>query len=349
MPGEFATLVSEDRFDDFFTNLRNMRGKGKPTDILTPSHPIYKQLEKKGRVVPGEPGPRPFHDILYDTPHNEVVLSRTGDQLKQIDETTVEVTTRAEYDWMMFLGHLVVPKFEYDNLSAEGMTRYLENKLDAVEQGAINTMINRVWNGYTHASDHIYGLAEAVRTGITTDPTRGAIGNVSITKHPTWVNKARAHGAAYKTVGGGGQITANFLMNLGKVYRDCSNNVQGAAPDLIATNDIGCDFVEDLVSLQKMFPDEKATYELGVDAYKFKGANIYYDPDMPVDNTAEATFRLLNTSSFRLEKARGLMNKWSKMTPLEAKTGFRAGRSDQWTMVYENLRLNGILYDVRAS
>lgn len=349
MSAEFATLVSEDRFDEFFMNLRNMRGSGKPSDIVTPSHPIYKQLEKKGRIIQGEPGPRPFHDILYDTPNNETILSRTGDGIKQINETAVDVATRAEYDWFMFLNHLVVEKYQYDNLSMEGMTRYLNTKLDAVEQGAINAMINRIWRGDTHANDHIFGIAEAVRIATTADPARGAIGNVSVTKHATWANKVRAHGAAYKTVGGGGQITANFLLNLGRVYRDCANNNSESKPDLIATNDIGCDFVEDLVALQKVFPDEKASYELGVDAYKFKGANIYYDPDMPVDNAAEATFRVLNTDSFRLEKARGLMNKWSKMAPVEAKTAYRAGRSDQWTLVYENLRLNGILYDVRAS
>lgn len=347
MPGEFATLVSENRFDEFFMTL--LKNRGTPTDIITPSHPIYKQMEAKGRIKSGEPGMRPFRDVLYDTPTNETVLSRTGTQIKQIDETLIDVATRAEFDWVMFIYNLNIPLYEYNNLSVAGMTQYLRTKLDAVDTGRKNLMVNRLWNGFTHANDKLYGLAEAIRIANTTDPSRGSIGNLGVATFTTWKNQVRAHAAAYKTVGGGGQITANFLPTLRKLYRDCCDNGDGSKPDLIAMNAVGDDFVFDLVSLQKLFRDDKASAELGVSAIGFEGANFYYDPDMPVDNAAEGTYRLINTSTISVEKARGLMNKWGKLERIQGKTGFGVECSDQWTMCYDDLRKNGILYDVRAA
>lgn len=345
--GEFSKLVSEDRFDEFFMSLQNNRKT--PTDIITPSHPVYKQLEKKGRLQSSEPGMRPFRDIVYDTPTNETVLSRTGTKVKQIDESLNEVATRAEFDWVMFLESLSVDMYQYENLSVGQMTQYLRTKIDAADAGRMNKMVARLWSGYTNANDKIYGLAEAIRTSTTADPDRGAIGGISVATFPTWKPVTRAHGAAYKTVGGGGQLTATFLPSLRRVFRDCANTVAESAPDLIATNDIGDDFVFDLVSLQKLFRDDQKTHELGVDVVGFQGASIYYDPDMPVDNTAEATFRCINTSLLSVERAKGLMSKWGKLARVPGKTLFQAECTDQWTICYDSLRNHGILYDVRAA
>lgn len=351
----FQNTLPDNRVNDFWRATKEAVGKDL-TDTITPDHPTFKKLEKNGCIRTEEPGRNIAEDILYATPDREVVLSKSVD-FQPVEQTPVEAATRVFYEWMMVLNYLVVGTYEYKNATTlEGFAGLLSTKMKAVRQGAKNKMVQRLWNGFTNGSEKLFGLTDAIRFDPSVDPSRGAIGGISVASLPGWTNNSKAFGAAYKTTGGGGQITSTFLdgiigsnEGLRKVFRDCSNNGDGETPDLIAMNEVGDTFCANLAFYKLLFKDETKNLELGVDGFDFMGATMYFDRDAPAENDAEGTFYLLNTKSFNVNYASGLTEEWGDLIKLQGQTAFQAEMSTQWTLSYKDLRRLGVLYDVRAS
>jgi len=346
----FSATINESRLDDFV--LATVRKVSKETtNIITPSHPTFKRLEAKGMIGEDEPGQGPVEDVQYAQPDRTIELSRSQDY-QTIETTPVEVSTQAQYDWVMVLQHLVIGKYEYENAtSGAGMTKLITKRMQALDDGLMEKQVSYLWNGVTVGTHNLFGIKDIVQQTPTSDPSRGAVGRISVSNIPTWANQYKNYNGEFKDVSSGGHLEYSFLdkaNGLLDIFTECANNGVNAKPDLIPCNLEFMRFCTNLHNEGRIFRDSASNVELGVDGFSFHGATIYHDYDCPTFTAGEGNCYLLNSSSMRWLYASGLKKKWGNMVKMEGKTGYQWECVMQVAMTVKDRRKNGVFWGVQA-
>lgn len=349
----FAATIAESQLDDWVLATRKKISK-EVTDIITPEHPTFRRLEQCGAIDRQEPGQGPVEDVMYATPDRSTILSRSVD-LQDREETPVQGITEAQFDWIMVIETLVIPMYEYLNAtSANSMTNFVKRKMKQIDIALQNLMVTHLWNGHVEGNHRIFGISDLVQFDPSSDPTKGAVGRLSVSDLPTWKNVANDYDEEFKQVDAGGHMgltvidDANGMLD---TYLDCSNNPTGVGPDLMPCNQEFFRFMHNLYRAGLIFRDDQANVQLGQEGFRFHNATIYHDRDVPEPSAhvaaGEGVCFFLNCDSLRWVYASGLEKKWGSMRTLERKTGYAWDQMTQYSMTVNDRRKNGVLFGVQ--
>lgn len=351
----YAAPVAEDRLDDFVMHTRKQIAKT-VTDIITPEHVTFKMLEKHGGIDREEPGQGPVEGVMYATPDRSIELSRSQDMVERT-YTPIEGVTEAQYDWIMDMDTLTIPKFVYQNTnSTAGLVSYVKRQMMQIDQARLNRLVQRLWNGRVVGQHRVFGITDAVRFNPDAESTKGAVGRLPLASLPTWKNNVRDYNKAFQSRDEGGTYTTmlddtNGLLSL---YFDCTNNGDGemGTPNLMPCNEA---FYRQMFTLYRaglVLRDESSEQEMGCSGFRFQGALVYHDRDIPQPaeyvSAGEGVCFMLNTRYMRWVWARGLEKTWDKMRVLEARTGYAWDITSQYSITWRDLRRNGIFFGSQA-
>jgi len=352
----FPPTISPTELTDFLLAVRHKVFTKDPTDIITPRYPVFMRLEsgKYNAVIEEPPGQGPVRDIYYQTEDRITELSASVPQQPR-DYRSQENNTRAQYFWIQCISTLLVPSYEYDNCQTpDALVSLIMRKKKGVDKSHRNKQVSYLWNGRTIGSEKLFGLADVLRFTPTSDPSRGAVGMISVDDLPSWTNKSKNYATAYKVYDTGAQTTT-FLNNgsnsLSQLWSDLGYNdqdVQEAYPDLMPCNSPFYRCCEDLVTMRQMSTDVSGTQELGVSAISYKSASVFEDRNVP-DDPNDSTYgvcALLNSNAWNVVYAQGIRNEWGAPVVLQGDTAIAWDKKTQMTIAYEDLGRLGLLYGV---
>ena len=351
----FHPTIKDAELNDFTLAVLRAQDKGEPTDIITPEHPIFELLAEGGNAGTEPPGRGPVEDIMFITPDRGIVLSKSVDFQQRV-ETPIDVSTQAQYDWVMALQYLNIGKFEKDNSGgALGLGHLISRKKKSIEIAEKNKLVDFLWNGHASGQENLFGLKDVIRFDATADPTRGSVGRLPIADFPAWTNKSANFNAAYKTMVGGG-LTKTFIEDpdnvntVSDLYFQVSDNSIQSEPDIWAVNQVMLKQIEDLNSMGLMVRDDQKTFQKGMTGFRYKNARVIRDDEIPDDpNTStNGVGFFINTKSMRVVYADGLVKSWGDMITL-VKTGFQWERVTQLSITYDDLRKLGVIYGTKIA
>lgn len=352
----FSATVKPSQIDDFMIGVMLKMQKEDPTDIITPRYPLFMRMESAQykSITEENPGHGPVRDVYIQTEDRITELSK-GQQIVARDVRPQEHTTRAQYDWVMLMNTLTISTWVWENTNTpDALVDYLARKKKGTDKSHRNRQVSYLWNGTTIGGMKLWGLKDAIRFTTTADPSRGAIGEISVANVPTWTNQSANFNAAYVTYVGGA-VTSSFLdegaNSLVQLYANLGYNDQDvgeAYPDLIPCNSAYWRCCTRMAMNKLMFTDANSKQELGVEGIMFQGATIFEDRNVPNDpNTSTyGVAYLLNSNAFEWVYARGIRNRWGKSRELPVDTAYCFDKVSQACIAYSDLSRLGVHYGV---
>lgn len=341
------------------------------TNVITPNKPFWNKIRSTGDMI--ETHDPNIHGIverlLYSTPEQIITLSRSADN-KDIQYDTPEVETEARYDFMLDMTWLAMGTFE--RLNTMGKTvivNHILRKKRALEIGQKNALNDRLWNGRVNGNEVMFGLNTVLnRTTMSTNPAMGDIGGIDTTDTGAdfWRPNVRAFGGAYKVIESGNTRTsllASGANSLLKLWQDCSDNdsdgsghqedaTKGGSeegePDFLLCNDVLYQQILDLIDTRLGFQNKSEDFQLGISRPFFRTAEIFYDSKVPTLVATEGQGYFLNTNSVKFVFANGLERSWGDMEPIPGKTGHGWPMMTEYSIIWNDLRKNGLIHDVQA-
>ena len=349
--------ISEAELNDF---TRAMARKLSPdlTDVFTPMHPIYEMMKKNGGVMTENPGRGPVRDVEYARVRRTKKSSRTKKRIER-EKADSQSTTTAQYDWIMLTNTLYVDKYTFLNTQGgDAQLRYIKERMDARDADLDIQLAEDLWEGDVVGSTPQFGLQDIIQFVPTADPTKGAVGGLSVSDIPTWANQAHNYNAAYAVYTSGAQVNT-FLdtgtNSLGTLYRDCSNNPLGKRPEgqpnMIAANEAMIRYCEGLARAGLLRQDGNEERDFGIDGFRYKNAVIYWDQDTPVDpnDSSYGVGFLVNTNSIELVWAKGLMRQMSPQIIEQTDGGYSWDITSQCCLVCRDRRKNGVIFGLQEA
>lgn len=331
--------------------------KGEPEDVITPKHPLFTMLGSKGMIERRAPGKGPVEDLMYETPTRSTIIS-LSDDMKERDFTPIEGYTQAKFDWVQHLDNLTIPKMELDNATGKNaIVDIVKRKKRQLDIGIRNKQVDYLWDGLVSGSEKIWGLKDMIQFVTSANPSKGAVGGVDQTVATWWKNQVYNYNAAFKTVNTGYEVSSfidNGATSFMEFFRALSNfdrgNSNESAPDLMPCNAVFERYFANLVKEQLVFQNKTSDLNLGVDAFYYRGAAVFYDPNVPDDpNTSTyGVCMAVNSNSISWIYAEGLEQSWGEMMKLQ-KTGFAWERSTQFSMTVRNRAMNGVFFGVKPA
>ncbi len=347
--------IKERNLNDFVLGTLRAFDKGKPTDIITPKHPIFDRLVDNGNAGSEPPGQGPVEDVVFVTPDRSTVLSLSND-FKERPETPIDAHTTAQYDWIQLMETLTIPKFKFENIQgALGLGIYIERQRKVIERAEKNKLVDWLWDGRSSGVERIFGLKDSIRFVPGTEPSQGSIGRLAISQFPTWQNQSKDFSDAYKTISSG-TMTKTFIddpdvtVSLADLYLDCSNNTDNSAPDILAVNQTCMKMFQDLNREGLMVRDDQANFQRGFSGFKYLNADVVWDPKVP-DDPNDASFGVgmfINTEAMRVLFADGITKKWGEMYK-NVKTAFSWDRTTQIAITYDDLSKMGVIFGLEPA
>lgn len=350
----FSVNIKPAVIDDFMMRIRHKIAKEDPEDIITPKYPLFKKLESaqvKG-IVEENPGHGPVRDVYYQTEDRITELSKSQ-QIQPRDFRPQEHLTKAQYDWYMLINTLYVSKWEWENSNTpEALVNLLTQKKKGTDKSHRNLHVTRLWNGYTLGSEKIFGLKDAMRFTTTSDPSRGAVGGLSVANLPTWTNVSKNYNANYQVFSSGAETTtfidegANSLIQLYSDVRYVDNEVDGNY--LMPCNSPYWRVCNKLARAGIMFYDNNSPKELGVPGITFHGGTIFEDRNVPDDpnNSTYGVLFMLSTDCFQWVYAKGIRMRWDDRKEHTVDTAMSWDKVSQFSICYSDLRRMGVHYGV---
>lgn len=349
--------ILESQINDF---TRAMVQKVSPqlTDVFTPQHPVYQQLEKHGGIISENPGRGPVRDIEYARVRRVKKSSRTKQTIER-EKGDSQTTTAAQFDWVMCTNTLFVNKFIFLNTQGgDAQLKYIKERMDARDADMRIQLVEDLWSGDTVGSTPQFGIQDFIQFNPTSDPARGAVGGISVVDVPTWANQYANFNAAYATYVTGAQ-TLTFLdsgtNSLGSLYRRCSNNAEGLSkegqPNLIAANEPFIRFCEGLARAGLLRQDGNEVRDFGIEGFRYKNGLIYWDqdcPDDPNDSTWGVAY-LMNTRVMQLVWAKGIQRLMSPQIVEQTDGGYSWDITSQYCMVIRDRRRQGVMFGVKEA
>jgi len=275
----------------------------KAIDNILTARVVWSALKAKGcfKTQVGE-------DRITDT-----ILHGTIDAVEAQKGQTFEASEPDLYTMMwMPWSHTVVPLYramigtnsDQENRGANKIGDLVKDRIRAGREGLLTRFeTDLVKAQISDESLHVFRSFKDMVPDYD-DRATGTYGNVSRTN--TWWQPIYAEYT--------GTPAVNFLADWRSLYNSIGLNVE--YPDLVVTSQLWWEYYEDTVAgtIQIAKDDGKFSADLGFQTFKFKGADVIWDPQMNDDTTAssnEPVTRMHTTSKIKVTYDPGY---WFEMT-----------------------------------
>lgn len=354
---EFSTLVPDNRFNEFVMHTVERTGSNLH-NVVTPDHPLLRFLEKTGGIGRETPGRATVENIRYATQkHITTLTQQSGLKSRSLSED--KSITRAHFPIHMLVQDFMIDYWTYEMAtSSVDMMGVVQQRLQGLDEGLDEEVVDRVWNGYTEDGVRQWGIKDMIRFDVSSDPDHGPLGGIGIADIPTWVNQSYNYDAPVIQWNSAGAITQEILSGDNgwlETYIACSlrskESKAQSQPNLIAVNGVMYRRLMQLQRNQLVVRDELGSKELGVDGFRFQNALVYHDPDVPDDpnNSDYGVAFMMNTRIMKLCFIKGIEKKWRAMHQMDTETGYQKDRITAMTTKVANPRLQGVCYGGKAA
>jgi hypothetical protein len=252
-------------------------------DNISDNIPLYAYLKKNNNVVKCAGGTQITEQLLYGD--NATVKWYDGYEL--LDVTPSDSVTTASFDWKQMNGNIVFNGREVAiNAGTEKRHDIIEARTQACEITMTNTLGAAMFAAGTGSSGkEIGGLQAMVPTAYNTG-TYGGI-NRATTSNAWW--RSQLFDASDNSI----TLSATEMLHgLNRAHLLVSRGLE--APDLVIMGATHFGFFEAQLQANQRFT-EPGMGKAGFLAYKYKGADVIYDPNC----TTTSTY-MLNTKYIRL-------------------------------------------------
>jgi len=291
-------------------------------------HPLLIKLKESGNIV-RESGGVSFQEKLTYASNGTVQFQGEYDTY---DTTPQDVITSAEFAQKIITGTVTMSGLELEqNAGKERIVSLMAEKMTNLEESLKNTLGTNLYSDGTGSGGKEMGGLQLL---IADDPTTGTVGGIDrSTTDGTFFRNKLYNFSTESVTKSATTIQAAF----NTLYRRCQAQA-GSQPDLITADDINFGFFEDSLQTIQRIGDSKLG-KLGFDVLKYKGAEVYYDPECPANHTY-----FINTKHLKLKHLGEFLKKGDSVRPVNQGV-YVLPVEGYMNLTINNARVHGVMID----
>ena len=306
------------------TTLNNY--KSEITSNILDNHPLLNRLTAKGNIIKASGGATFQEKISYA--ENGTVQSQG--EYDTFNTTPQDVLTTATFAQKIITGTMIMTDLEMkQNSGKEAFINLAESKKKVLMGSMKNYLGAQIYGDGTGSSGKSIGGLQLL---IADAPTTGTVGAINRANYAVWQNKLYDFSVESATASSS-TIQAAF----NTLWSRCQAQA-GELPDLIAADAVYFDYFESsLQSVQRI--TDPAIGALGFSSYKYKNADVFYDPECPAShayfiNTNHVFLKYLGKDLLEVGETMRPVNQNAYVTPIVF-TG---------NMTIDNARVHGVMH-----
>ena len=300
--------------------------KAEITSNVINNHPLLNRLQSKGNIVKASGGATFQEKISFAS--NGTVQSQG--EYDTFNTTPQDVLTTATFAQKIITGTMTMTDLELkQNAGKEAFINLAEAKKKVLVDSLKNTLGSQIYgDGTGNSSKDIGGL----QLLIADDPTTGTVGGINRANYSFWRNKLYDFSVESVTAS---STTIQAAFNT--LWTRCQAQAM-ELPDLIATDSVYFSYFEtSLQAVQRIV--DPAIGALGYSSYKYKNADVFYDPECPAShayfiNTNHVFLKYLGKELLEVGETMRPVNQNAYVTPIVF-TG---------NMTIDNARVHGVMH-----
>jgi hypothetical protein len=290
------------------------------------NHPLLNRLKAKGNIVKASGGVNFQEKISYA--ENGTVQSQGEYDI--FNTTPQDVLATATFAQKIITGTMTMTDLEMkQNSGKEAFINLAEAKKKVLIESLKNYLGSQIYaDGTGSGGKEIGGLQLLIADA----PTTGTVGAINRANYSVWQNKLYDFSVESVTASSS-TIQAAF----NKLWTRCQAQA-GELPDLIAADSVYFEYFESsLQSIQRI--TDPAIGALGFSSYKYKNADVFYDPECPAShayfiNTNHVFLKYLGKDLLEVGETMRPVNQNAYVTPIVF-TG---------NMTIDNARVHGVMH-----
>jgi len=241
-------------------------------------------LMGKGRRRMEDGGVEIIEHLMYAK--NDTVKFYEG--FETIPTTPQEGLTIARFRWAEAAGTLSISRREQRQNSAKHqLLNLVKAKTKQLEMSVRDHISTKLFANITaEPATDIFSILNFNHVDPTTSTTVGGINQSTF----TWWRNGQSDVGAYAN---------NLLDKMRTAYNTVAKAGQGT-PDFVLCTQTAFEYYEALGDTMKRFPlmrNDKATIDLGFEVFKYKGADMFWDPDFATNTPATGESMIIGKSS----------------------------------------------------
>jgi len=217
------------------------------------------------------------------------------------------------------------------NAGKEQIVNLMDEQIKNLKSSLKNTIGTAIYSDGTGSGGQEIGGLQLL---VADDPTTGTVGGIdrSTTDGAFFRNKLYDFSVESVTKSA---TTIQSAMN--SLYRRCQAQA-GEQPDLITADDVNFGFFEDSLQTIQRISDSRLG-KLGFDVLKYKGAEVYYDPECPANH-----MYFLNTNHVKLKHLGDFLEEGEVTRPVNQDV-YVLPVTGLMNLTIDNARVHGVMID----
>ena len=300
--------------------------KSEITSNILDNHPLLNRLKAKGNIIKASGGATFQEKISYA--ENGTVQSQG--EYDTFNTTPQDNLSTATFAQKIITGTMTMTDLEMkQNSGKEAFINLAEAKKKVLMESLKNYLGAQIYGDGTGSGGKDIGGLQLL---IADAPTTGTVGAINRANYSVWQNKLYDFSVESATASSS-TIQAAF----NTLWSRCQAQA-GALPDLIAADAVYFDYFESsLQSVQRI--TDPAIGALGFSSYKYKNADVFYDPECPAShayfiNTNHVFLKYLGKDLLEVGETMRPVNQNAYVTPIVF-TG---------NMTIDNARVHGVMH-----
>lgn len=290
------------------------------------NHPLLGRLQAKGNIIKASGGATFQEKISYAS--NGTVQSQG--EYDTFNTTPQDVLSTATFAQKIITGTMTMTDLEMkQNSGKEAFINLAEAKKKVLIESLKNYLGSQIYaDGTGSGGKDIGGLQLLIADA----PTSGTVGAINRANYSVWQNKLYDFSVESVTASAS-TIQAAF----NTLWTRCQAQA-GELPDLIAADSVYFSFFETSLQTVQRITDP-AIGALGFSSYKYKNADVFYDPECPAlhayfINTNHVFLKYLGKDLLEVGETMRPVNQNAYVTPIVF-TG---------NMTIDNARVHGVMH-----
>jgi len=290
------------------------------------NHPLLNRLQSKGNIIKCSGGVAFEEKISYAS--NGTVQAQG--EYDTFNTTPQDVLTTASFSPKIITGTMTMTDLEMkQNAGKEAFINLAEAKKKVLMESLKNTLGSQIYADGTGTGGKEIGGLQLL---IADDPTTGTVGSINRASYSVWRNKLYDFSVESVTASA---TTIQAAFNT--LWTRCQAQA-GELPDLIATDSVYFSYFETSLQTVQRITDP-AIGALGFSSYKYKNADVFYDPECPAShayfiNTNHVFLKFLGKDLLEVGETMRPVNQNAYVTPIVF-TG---------NMTIDNARVHGVMH-----
>ena len=300
--------------------------KSEITSNILDNHPLLNRLKAKGNIIKASGGATFQEKISYA--ENGTVQSQG--EYDTFNTTPQDNLSTATFTQKVITGTITMTDLEMkQNSGKEAFINLAEAKKKVLMESLKNYLGAQIYGDGTGSGGKDIGGLQLL---IADAPTTGTVGAINRANYAVWQNKLYDFSVESATASSS-TIQAAF----NTLWSRCQAQA-GALPVLIAADEVYFGFFESsLQSVQRI--TDPAIGALGFSSYKYKNADVFYDPECPAShayfiNTNHVFLKYLGKDLLEVGETMRPVNQNAYVTPIVF-TG---------NMTIDNARVHGVMH-----